>query len=123
MKLERTIGRCNINAECLEVGGDLVIIVYGGDAPHVGSASVAQPVASCSRDAMTVSVSTLAVAGHRDYVIANIIAERVAKSTGRVVSVVAGIHIDDAKPSEIEDIVSAARDIACEISRHYEKAE
>jgi hypothetical protein len=123
MIFERKVGRHSIFLEAKDVGEDLLIAIYGGDEHHLGGVAVAYETRSHYRDASTVSVSTLTFPGHKDYLVANSIAERVCKALQKSVVVTTGIHYDNATKSDIENILEATDWLAKELIVHYQKAE
>lgn len=79
-------------AEVIVAGEDLVIVIGGGERPHVGSLSIAVA------EGAPISVS---VPGHKDYIVSDGWARRVFEETGKACVVVAGLHVDNAKESDI----------------------
>ncbi len=92
-------GKHRVWAEAVPAGQDVVIVVGGGERPHVGSlslASAAHPPFSAS------------VPGHKDYLVSSRAAARVSGELGRTCVVVVGIHIDNASKAEIELLMNNA---------------
>ncbi len=76
-------------------GEDLVVVVEGGERPHVGCIVVAVPVPSRRRPGeYSASVSVLTLPPHKEEPIARPIAERLSARLGRVTVVTAGVHED-----------------------------
>ncbi|MHA1963575.1 MAG: prenylated flavin chaperone LpdD [Candidatus Thorarchaeota archaeon] len=123
MIVEKKAGRHTIYLETMEIGKDLLIAIYGGDEHHIGGVATAYPTASHYRDATTVSVSTLTLPGHKDYVVANTTAEKICKALEVPTVVTVGIHYDNASIKEIEEIISVVNALVEEIIEHYQKAE
>ena len=105
MKLERWAGPHLINIESRWIGSDLLVTIYGGDVPHVGSVSVASVSKSPFRATNTISVSTMSQPGHKDYVLSGRVAEQLARELGVSVITTVGIHINDATRSDIDAII------------------
>jgi len=104
-----------LTLEGRRLGSDVLLLIYGGDLPHIGSISVAFPSASPFRDGhRTVSVSTVSLPGHKDYVLSNELSERVSKELNCVATVLVGIHIDNASKDEIDLVIEAARELVTE---------
>ncbi|MFX1483902.1 MAG: hypothetical protein ACFFCP_12040, partial [Promethearchaeota archaeon] len=97
--------------------------IYGGDEHHIGGAAVAYPTPSHYRDATTVSVSTMTLPGHKDYIVANTAAETICKALGTPVVVTVGIHYENATKSDIAEIVSVVDSLVQDAILHYQKAE
>ncbi len=123
MIFEKEAGRHTIFLSVKEIGKDLLIAIYGGDAHHIGGAAIAYPAPSHYRDATTVSVSTMTLPGHKDYVVANTAAEKICKALNTPTIVTVGIHYDNATKNEIDEIISVVDALVQDIISHYQKAE
>ena len=123
MIVEKKAGRHTIYLDAKEIGKDLLIAIYGGDEHHIGGVAAAYPTESHYRDATTVSVSTLTLPGHKDYVVANTAAEKICKALEIPTIVTVGIHYDNATGKEIEEIISVVNVLVDKIIAHYQKAE
>ncbi|MFW9788593.1 MAG: hypothetical protein ACFFE2_10090 [Candidatus Thorarchaeota archaeon] len=123
MIVEKKAGRHPIYLEAKEFGKDLLIAIYGGDEHHIGGVATAYPTPSHYRDATTVSVNTLTLPGHKDYVVANTAAEKICKALEVPVVVTVGIHYDKATSEDIQEIISVVDALVDEIIAHYQKAE
>jgi len=123
MIIEKKAGRHSIYLESKEIGKDLLITIYGGDEYHIGGVAIAYPTPSHYRDATTVSVSTLTLPGHKDYVVANSAAEKISKAIETPVVVTVGIHYDNATSKDIEEIISAVNALVDELIGLKQKAE
>jgi len=100
------VGKCRVDLMVSVTGDGLVAQLYGGDRPHVGAVAISLPRPSLS-DAAKVSCNTsvIPILGHKDDEIAKPIAEEIARSFGKPVVVVAGLHVDNAGPEIIKKIV------------------
>ncbi|MFX1559713.1 MAG: hypothetical protein ACFFBL_03935 [Promethearchaeota archaeon] len=123
MIVKKKAGRHTIYLDTKEIGNDLLIAIYGGDEHHIGGVATAYPTESHYRDATTVSVNTLTLPGHKDYVVANTAAERICKALGVPTIVTVGIHYDNATGKEIEEIISVVNKLVEDVIAHYQKAE
>lgn len=85
-----------LEARVHRVGADLVVVVGGGEQPHVGCVVLAQPYES-KRTAGTTSssCSVLTIPPHKEEPIARLIAGRLTESSGGVTVVTAGVHDDN----------------------------
>lgn len=122
MIFEKEAGRHTIFLDAKEIGKDLLITIYGGDA-HIGGVAVAYPTPSHYRDATTVSVSTMTLPGHKDYVIANTAAEKICKALEIPTIVTVGIHYENATKKDIDEIISVVDALVQDAISHYQKAE
>ena len=121
LQLERKVGKHRIVLRADLIGNDLLVVVYGGDEHHIGGVSVAYLTRSHYRDASTVSVNTLTMPGHKDYVVANSAAEKLCRQLNRSTVVSVGIHMDKATPKEIDGAVSAVDSMTDELIAHLQK--
>lgn len=97
-------GMFTVNAFIHLLGEDLLVIFEGGKA-HIGAVSMAQPRPSLKDPreiASTASVFTYV--GHKEDVIAKEMAEEFSRALNRKVVVVAGLHWDNIRPEEIEEV-------------------
>lgn len=110
-------GRTRVTGEVNIVGRDILVTVYGGTKPHIGAVALSIPRKSLKDKRKTSSsTSILTVTGHKDDVLAKIIAEKVTSVTGRKTAVAAGIHIEKATESEIKKIIAEAKKCADKIA-------
>ena len=123
MIFEKEAGRHTIFLDVKEIGKDLLIAIYGGDAHHIGGTAVAYPTLSHYRDATTVSVNTMTLPGHKDYVVANTAAEKICKALELPTIVTVGIHYDNATKEDIDEIISVVDALVQDVISHYQKAE
>ncbi len=123
MIFEKKAGSHTIFLDVKEIGNDLLIAIYGGDTHHIGGAAVAYPTQSQYRDAITVSVSTMTLPGHKDYVVANTAAEKISRALEIPTIVTVGIHYDNASKKDIDEIISVVDALVQDVISHYQKAE
>lgn len=102
-----------IEARVLSAGADPVIVVTGGDTPHIGSVVLAQPTRSRP------SCSVLTIPPHREEPIARPIAEAVCRACGRPTVVTAGIHEDDIDSEGITTYLELAACMAEKLAEHF----
>jgi len=121
MRIEKKVGRHGIVLDATSIGSDLLVVIHGGDEHHIGAVSVAYPAKSPYREDNSVSLNTLTLPGHRDYVVANSAAEKICKAIGVVTTVVAGIHMDKASRDEIEGAVKAVDLMVEEMIARFKK--
>ncbi|MBT9777778.1 hypothetical protein GPL15_14835 [Clostridium sp. MCC353] len=72
-------------ASLIKAGNDLLVVLTGGDMPHIGAA------VCCDGKG---NVKEAALPGHKDQIVMKIMAERLGKVAGCSVCVTGGIHID-----------------------------
>ncbi len=89
-------------AVATRAGSDVVVVVGGGERPHVGCVVMAQPHPSTRQPGrMRVTSSVLSIPPHREEALARPLAEALARELGGVVTVAAGVHDDDLPPEGI----------------------
>jgi hypothetical protein len=99
-------------------GEGLVLTLFGGDRPHVGAVVLAQPRPSHSRPGeLSVTSSCLPLLGHEEEALARPVAEELARTLAVPVVVVAGVHLDGARPEELQAVVSLGPEIVAEVLR------
>jgi len=88
------------------VGDDLVVIVSGGEKPHVGAVAVSLPRPSLSNsEIVSSSTSVFALVGHKEDDVAKAMAGRLAASLEKNVVLTAGIHVDNISAEGIKKIL------------------
>ena len=100
-----------------EAGEDLVVVVGGGQRPHVGCVVLAQPRSPTegSRN-RSASCSVLTIPHHKEEPIARGIAERLAEELGRVVVVTAGVHDDNLDADGVADYLRLGEELGKELA-------
>ena len=92
-----------LEAVCVACGEDLVVVVGGGERPHVGASALGLSVPSLKDPARRTQSSALAsVPGHKEESLARDAALRLAARLDRHVVVTVGIHDDGADRARIE---------------------
>lgn len=94
-----------LTVHALRAGKDWSITILGGCAPHVGSVSLAEYGQGKTE------LRTLLRDTHKDQVVGDRFARRIAGLTGGNVSVTCGIHYDDPGQAGLEAIVAAADEL------------
>jgi hypothetical protein len=114
-------GRFKIQALVQEVGQDILVSMWGGTLPHIGSVGMATPRPSL-RDPKKWSAtsSTFTYVGHKEDLIVKGISEMLAGRLKRKVVVVAGIHWDDITSKEIQRIARLTKKLSDQILKKLE---
>ncbi len=95
-------GIFTVEAQATCAGDDLVLVIGGGDSPHVGAAALAVPRPSLADPTLpSSSASVLCVTGHKEDMLSRSISLELSKRYGNRVVVVSGIHIDHATGDDI----------------------
>lgn len=96
-----------VKASVQLLGEDVLIAVWGGTRPHIGSLAVSTPDKERDpEDGRSSQVLQFSFPGHRDDVVARRVSERVAAALQRTVTVSAGIHIPDITPAGIDAVLA-----------------
>lgn len=97
-----------ITAKIEEVGDDLLVIIAGGDAPHIGAVSAGisgSGVGAVKSEACEEKgVKTYTYPSHRDNYISEPVAKALTEKLKRNVVVLSGIHIDNLPVEQIKEI-------------------
>ncbi|CAO0820780.1 gallate decarboxylase subunit D [Desulfarculales bacterium] len=103
----------NLRAQWLTAGPDLLVLVTGGDSPHIGAVAAATPRPSLADSRRTsATASVLCFVGHKEDDLAKGLAEYLAASLGVRVVVAAGAHWDGLQPAQIEAVRHNARHLS-----------
>ena len=94
------MNKWKVDLNSFEMGDDLVLMLTGGNKPHIGAVALAIPYKQTS------SASLLSVYGHKDGEIAKPLAEKVSKEIKKTVIVIVGIHLDNATKEDIEKLIN-----------------
>jgi hypothetical protein len=94
------------------VGDDVVVVISGGDRPHVGCVVLAVPSPARGRDGFAATSSVLVIPPHKEEPIARPVAEAVCSKLGKVTTVTAGVHEDGIDRKGIESYLGLAEQLA-----------
>lgn len=94
-----------ITVTALPAGQDWIVTVLGGCAPHVGSVSLAEYQGG------TAVLRTLTRSSHKDQIIGDRFASRLAERYRCTVCVSCGIHFDGPTREELADVVACAESL------------
>ena len=104
--VKKIAGRAALQMRAVRMGEDYTVMISGGEREHIGAVALGIPRpdgdAGNPESAM---VAVLAVPGHREDELARTAAEKFASALNVTVCVSCGIHLDQAQPHEIADIV------------------
>jgi hypothetical protein len=97
----------NIEAEAVWIGPDLLVYIWGGEAPHIGAVAMAQPRPSLADPKVTSSTaSVFTYVGHKEDALAKWAAEKISAALKAKVVVTAGIHWDGLDQAGIKTVLS-----------------
>jgi hypothetical protein len=99
-------GKYRIMAEVRFIGEDILVCVWGGTKPHIGSVAVAQDRPSLKDPRRTSATSSVInFPGHKDDIVSRMFAERISSAMNSCCIVTAGIHVDNASVEELSKIL------------------
>ncbi len=87
-----------IQANILHVKNDLLIVIYGGDKPHIGSCMLNE--------------NSLTLPNHKDDIALKTIYEILRDHTPKNICLVGGIHIDNITKTQIDTVLSLCKELA-----------
>jgi hypothetical protein len=101
-----------VHAEAVQIGGDLLVYLWGGERPHIGAVAAAQPRPSLSGDGTTsATASVLAFPGHKEDQVVKVVAEALSARLKSNVVVTAGLHWENLPPDAIAEVMERCREI------------
>ncbi|HEX3016182.1 MAG TPA: hypothetical protein VHQ46_07375 [Desulfobacteria bacterium] len=95
-------GRTKVALAAALTGRGINILLTGGESPHIGAVVLAVPRPSDTGTGKSSDSWVTPVAGHKDNVVAEMLADRISRATNQVTVVSAGIHIDRAERWELD---------------------
>lgn len=99
-------GKFRIMADARFIGDDILVSVWGGTKPHIGSVAVAQHRPSLQDPHRSSATSSIInYLGHKDDVVAKLFAEKIASTMNCRCITTAGIHIDKADDDDLSLIL------------------
>ncbi|HDH87977.1 MAG TPA: hypothetical protein ENF36_08070 [Desulfobacteraceae bacterium] len=88
------------------IGQDLLVAIWGGEKPHIGAVSVAQPRPSLKYpEVMSATASVICLLGHKENELAKAASEILAAALNTSVVVTAGIHWDNISKDGIQKVI------------------
>jgi len=103
-------GRYNLEATAVWIGPDLLVYIWGGEAPHIGAVAMAQPRPRLADPSVTSSTaSVFTYVGHNEDLLAKQTAEALSAALQAKVVVTAGIHWDGLDQAGIETVVANSK--------------
>ena len=101
----KQIAGITIEIQETRIGDDIVLILAGGDKPHIGCV-VQVPRPSLTNDgSISVTSSVLNLTGHKDEFLCRKLAEKRCRETGRIVVCTGGVHIENITKEQIHKLL------------------
>lgn len=109
-----------VRAEVCQIGEDVVVLVSGGEKPHVGAVAVGIPRPSLEDPGVVSSTaSVFALVGHKEDDVAKIIARKMSALLNKNTVVTVGIHVDNINAEGIKLIQENCDKVVKRILQHY----
>jgi len=96
------MGKHRIQLEQFYIGDHLLLVVKGGEQPHIGSVIICEP----NKKTEIVRLGT-----HKDYIVLRPLAETACEKYHTTVVAVGGIHINQATSEDIERVIQNCKEI------------
>ncbi len=101
-----------ISAKVVYVQDDILILVYGGDKPHIGSCLLAN-----QRE-----LKSICFKHHKDDILLGIMANKLKKHTSKNICLTGGVHIDGITKKQIQVVLKLGEKLAKKIVKsHFPK--
>lgn len=108
--ITRKLSFAELSIEIERVGEDILILIRGGDKPHIGSVVMAIPRKSLSDEKISSCTSSVInVTGHKDEIICRAVAENFCKKFRAVTVCTGGFHVDNLSVAQIQEVVDACK--------------
>lgn len=106
LKVKTNEGSYDLEASVKLIGQDLLVAIWGGEKPHIGAVSIAQPRPSL-RDPKSTSAtaSVICLLGHKEDELAKAFSEVLSAALNTQVVVTAGIHWDNIDEQGIKKVL------------------
>jgi gallate decarboxylase subunit D len=112
-------GSFDLTAAVMKIGQDLVVVIWGGERPHIGAVALAQSRQSLKDPQMkSATASVLSILGHKEDAVVKSVSERLAAVADRPVVVTAGIHWDNLQQSDLNQILKNVEILVQMIEAH-----
>lgn len=102
--------RTKVGLFAYHLGSDLLVCIHNENA-HIGAVAIGEYDHKENR----ASCSVITRLGHKDDTIAMDAAHTISKFTKRPVCVVAGIHVHEITPAEIDSIITNSRSLVAQL--------
>ncbi len=115
-KIQTDEGEYDLKAKVTIIGKDFLVAIWGGDKPHIGAVSVAQPRPSRNDpERISSTASVFCFLGHKEDDLAKATAEVLSAALNANVVVSAGIHWENIDPSGIQKVIQNSKIIVKKI--------
>lgn len=106
------------------VGEDLMVMLQGGQRPHIGAVAVSIPRPSLKNPEITsATTSVYALVGHKEDELAKAAAQRLASALNKNVVLTAGIHVENIPAEGIEIVEKNCRILLESLINYYQRSQ
>ena len=103
-------GTYDLEANVRFVGQDVLVAIWGGEKPHIGAVSVAQPRPSLKDPEITsATASVICLPGHKEDELVKAASEILSAALNTSVVVTAGIHWDTINDEGIQKVIENSK--------------
>jgi hypothetical protein len=95
-------GKYQVTLKKHQVGPDLLLVLTGGDQPHLGGMVMCEP----GKKSQVVIRGT-----HKDYIVLQPLAEAACERYNTTIVAVGGIHIDHASKEDIDQLIKNCKEL------------
>ncbi len=97
-------GRCRVLVDAKFIGPDIVVMLWGGDCPHIGSVAVSVPYQRAGEDNNRATTSVYNFIGHMDDELSKMLSEKITTVFNIKAVVTAGVHLNNISSEDIAEI-------------------
>ena len=112
-------GTLDLSASVTRVGEDVVVIIWGGEKPHIGAVALAQPRKSLKdAEKTSATASVLSIVGHKEDAVVKAVSERLAAAVGSPVAVTAGMHWESLQAKDIRQVLKNVESLTAMVEKY-----
>lgn len=108
-------GKHHVDLWWHDTGRGVIIVLTGGESPHIGGVVVSTPRESLRGGAISCDSCVIPLTAHKDHIVGQQVAEAICCATNVPVSVSAGIHVDNATSDDLLEFQRNCAALASEL--------
>ncbi|WP_297134131.1 prenylated flavin chaperone LpdD [Terrisporobacter sp.] len=102
INIDKKLGRINLNLKAMYVGEDLLIVLSGGDRPHIGGLSYG---------GLEDKSNTISFKNHKDHILSDLLSKEISKIFKGNFLICSGVHLDNITKEEINQVKKLSEEI------------